>query len=465
MNDWTVKAEGVWRKFGLSVRSGLKYGLIDSARRFAGLNKDSERLRPGEFWALQDVNFELKAGDALGIMGVNGSGKTTLLRILNGTYSPDRGKVMMRGQVGSLIAAGAGFSPMLSGRENVYVNATLLGLAPSDIRLRFDEIVEFAGLGEFIDMPVRNYSSGMTVRLGFAIAIMCVPEILLVDEVLAVGDLAFQKRCYEKMQAVRSSGTTVILVSHTLSSVWSVCNCGLFLNKGISSGLISVEEVGRLYDLQNARVSALQAISSAERDRKHSAPIVRRNGDASSLASPVEDVATLPREYGGDQGGSGDAIVTAFRSCDATTWMEKVEFDFGESIGLEMTIHVVNRIPAAIFHYSIDAMHYKFVSNANSAYAEGMGLRDLEPGDYIVRTVIRDQRFCAGAYGINLSVSQKNVSVHVYFRNRAGAIVIRPPTDRFIYDSHSPAVVNFDAHFDISALTERLGFKHEDAVT
>ena len=130
-DDWSVRVEGVWRKFGRSAQGALKYGVIDSARRLLGGTKDSEHLREGEFWALEDVSFELRRGEALGIMGVNGSGKTTLLRILNGTYSPDRGRVTMRGRVGSLIAAGAGFSPMLSGRENVHINGLLLGLSPA----------------------------------------------------------------------------------------------------------------------------------------------------------------------------------------------------------------------------------------------------------------------------------------------------------------------------------------------
>ena len=203
MTQYSVLVENVSKKFGLSLRSALKYGLVDSFRRATGRGKD-DKLRRGEFWALKDINLALEPGDALGIMGVNGSGKTTLLRILNGTYTPDKGRVTMRGRIGALIAAGAGFSPMLSGRENVFISGTLLGMTPSEIRNRFDEIVDFSGLGEFIDMPVRNYSSGMSVRLGFAIAVLGSPEILLVDEVLAVGDIAFQKKCAKIVLALRN---------------------------------------------------------------------------------------------------------------------------------------------------------------------------------------------------------------------------------------------------------------------
>ena len=209
MSKANVVVEGLSKKFGLSLQTALKYGLIDSTRRMLGRPSD-HALRAGEFWALRDIDFSLEPGDALGIMGVNGSGKTTLLRILNGTYSPDAGKVTMRGRIGALIAAGAGFSPMLSGRENIYISGALLGMTPAEIRRRFDDIVAFAELGEFLDMPIRNYSSGMNVRLGFAIAVINTPEILLVDEVLAVGDISFQKKCFERIQQLRYQGTTIL---------------------------------------------------------------------------------------------------------------------------------------------------------------------------------------------------------------------------------------------------------------
>ena len=431
--DWTVRVEGVWRKFGVSAHGALKYGIIDSARRLLGGTKDSEHLRDGEFWALRDVSFELGRGEALGIMGVNGSGKTTLLRILNGTYSPDRGKVSLRGRVGSLIAAGAGFSPMLSGRENIHINGLLLGLTPAEIRRRFDEIVNFAGLEEFIDMPVRNYSSGMSIRLGFSIAILGHPEILLVDEVLAVGDMAFQKRCYDRIANIRKNGTTIIFVSHGVGAVWAICDSGLFLNKGISSGKISVEDLGRRYELQNARNLATESANAFR-----------------VLNAETGDVASLSTEGGGVEGGGGDAYVSDFRTCDVETWADKSEFEFGEDIGLEMRVHIFTDVSKAIFRFTFDAVHYKAICDADSSYADGIGLRDLKPGRYTVRASIRNPRFRAGAYAINLAVCQKEVAIHLYYRARAGTIVVRPRTDRFDYDAGSLVVVQFDSRFDIS---------------
>jgi lipopolysaccharide transport system ATP-binding protein len=439
--DWTVRVDCLWRKFSASARDTLRYGMIDTGRRLIGGTKDSGHLRRGEFWALQDVSFELRQGEALGIMGVNGSGKTTLLRILNGTYSPDRGSVSLRGRVGSLIAAGAGFSPLLSGRENIHINGLLLGLTPGEIRQRFDEIVAFAGLEAFIDMPVRNYSSGMTVRLGFSIAVASAPDILLVDEVLAVGDIAFQKRCYERIHAIRDQGTSIILVSHSVGAIWSVCDCGLFLNKGISSGRISAEELGRLYELENARSLIGDTARNADVATVLDGPDVR------------DALQEIPREYGGVIGGSGDALVDKLETFDLHTGVPKQEFDFGEDIGLRMEVYVITRISQAIFRYSFDAAHYRFICNADSSYAQGMGLVDLEPGRYWVSTRIRSPRFRAGAYTVNLAICQKTVGTHLFFRARAGMFVVKPRKDKFVYDSDSLAVVDFDADFQCEKIS------------
>lgn len=439
---WTVRVEGLWRKFAASSKDTLRYGMIDTGRRIMGGTKDSGRLREGEFWALQNVSFELHGGEALGIMGVNGSGKTTLLRILNGTYSPDLGSVSLRGRVGSLIAAGAGFSPLLSGRENIHINGLLLGLTSAEIRRRFDEIVAFAGLEDFIDMPVRNYSSGMTVRLGFSIAVASAPDILLVDEVLAVGDIAFQKRCYERIHAIREQGTSIILVSHSVGAIWSVCDCGLFLNKGISSGRVSVEELGRLYELENAR-SLIGPVA--------------QGGDAVAALedrSVHEALGELPREHGGATGGSGDAIVNRLETFDVCDGRPKQEFDFGEDIGLRMEVYVLAYISQAIFRYTFDAAHYRFICNADSSYGQGMGLVDMAPGRYWISTRIRAPRFRAGAYTVNLAVCQKGVGTHLFFRARAGMFVVKPRNDKFVYDSDSLAVVDFDADFQCEKIPE-----------
>jgi ABC-type polysaccharide/polyol phosphate transport system ATPase subunit len=190
------------------------------------------RARYDEFWAVKDVSFEIPEGSTFGIIGSNGSGKSTLLKCLAGILSPDKGELTINGRLSALLELGAGFHPDLTGRENVHLNGAILGMTNNEIVRRFDDIVEFAGLGAFIDTPVKNYSSGMVVRLGFAIAANVEPDVLIIDEVLAVGDSSFQQRCFEKIEKFRQDGRTIVLVSHGLSQVEQLCNTVAWLDKG-----------------------------------------------------------------------------------------------------------------------------------------------------------------------------------------------------------------------------------------
>ncbi len=210
----------------------MVYGLGDIRKNIVGQGTRSERLRADEFWAVQDVSFELKRGESIGLIGANGSGKTSLLKMLNGIYWPDKGKITIQGRVGALIAVGAGFHPLLTGRENIYANGAILGMDKKEIDKKFDAIVDFSGLEDSLDMSVKHYSSGMFVRLGFAVAIHCEPDILLVDEVLTVGDMNFQKKCTAKMQELEKKGVSKIFVSHDLASVQQLCDKALHLSHG-----------------------------------------------------------------------------------------------------------------------------------------------------------------------------------------------------------------------------------------
>ena len=184
------------------------------------------------FLAVNDVTFSVQQGESIGLMGLNGSGKSTLLKMINGIMKPDAGKVLTRGRIAGLIATGAGFHPQLSGRDNVYLNAAILGMTEEETRRKFDDIVEFADIGRFLDSPVGHYSSGMFARLGFAVAIHVDADIFLADEVLAVGDRPFKKKCMAKMQEIRESGTTLFYVSHAAASVRKMCDRVLVLDKG-----------------------------------------------------------------------------------------------------------------------------------------------------------------------------------------------------------------------------------------
>lgn len=225
-----VRVEGLSKKFCRNLKRSLIYGGSDIMKGFLGMEKSSE-LRNEEFWAIDNVNFELRRGECLGLIGHNGAGKSTLLKMLNGLIRPDKGRIEMNGKVGALIELGAGFSPYLTGRENVYNNGAVLGFSKEEIDRKFNSIVEFAELQEFIDTPVQNYSSGMKVRLGFAVAAHMEPDILLIDEVLAVGDIGFVLKCFNHMDKLLTN-SAIILVSHAMPQVVRMATDLLIMEKG-----------------------------------------------------------------------------------------------------------------------------------------------------------------------------------------------------------------------------------------
>ncbi len=230
--DPIISVQSVSKKFCRSLKRTMFYGAKDVARDLLGISPNSSELRPDEFWALDDVSFEVRRGECLGLIGPNGAGKSTLLKLLNGITLPDQGTIKISGSVGALLELGAGFHPALTGRENIYLNAAILGLTKQETADKFDAIVSFAGLDEFIDSPVKHYSSGMYVRLGFAIAVHAEPDIFLIDEALAVGDVSFQSKCYGKLREFSERGVTIILVTHNLDVVNSRCSRAVLLSKG-----------------------------------------------------------------------------------------------------------------------------------------------------------------------------------------------------------------------------------------
>lgn len=230
--DSVIRFENVSKKYSIgrlryrSLREDISYGF---KKIFSPPKKDDTT---NFIWALKDVSFEVKQGEALGIIGPNGAGKTTILKLLSRITLPAKGRISVKGRVATLIELGAGFHPELSGRENIYLNGSILGMKKTEINRKFSDIIEFAELERFIDTPVKYYSSGMFVRLGFAVAIHCEPDILLVDEVLAVGDMEFRSKCIDRLKKLRDRGITVVFVSHNLDSVNGVCGRALFLNEG-----------------------------------------------------------------------------------------------------------------------------------------------------------------------------------------------------------------------------------------
>lgn len=432
--NWGIRVEGVSKKFGLTLRQSMKYGLRDMGGRLLGQASTTDTLREGEFWAVRNVSFELRPGEALGIMGVNGCGKTTLLRILNGVYAPDTGRAQLRGRVGAMIAAGAGFAPMLSGRENVYVNGTLLGMTTREIDGVMDEIIAFSELGQFIDLPVKNYSSGMYVRLGFAIAALSRPDVLLMDEVLAVGDLNFQKKCFDYILKLKHEGTAIILVSHSPGAIWSVCDRGLFMNRGSVEVDGSVEDAIRAYEDQNARNAV---IASAQFDQA----VVAHDGQQKTAAAA---------EYGHTQGGTGDVVCTSVRLLNDVSELKTNEFEFKESMLIHAEITVEKPQEELLLRFTFDAMHYRFIATLDS-YEQGLDLLRVEKGRYQLRVKVKAPNFRPGAYTINVGVSRKGVGVHLFYWFGAARFLVRHPQTSFLY-ADSNAVMHLDSEFALKPL-------------
>jgi lipopolysaccharide transport system ATP-binding protein len=242
MSDIAIKVENISKLYQIGDTSS---GSLRET--LSGLFSSSKKKSTEDFWALKDISFEVKKGEAVGIVGKNGAGKSTLLKVLSRITEPTRGRIEINGRVSSLLEVGTGFHPELTGRENVYLNGTILGMSRAEVKAKFDEIVDFSGVEKFLDTPVKRYSSGMKVRLAFAVAAHLEPEILIIDEVLAVGDAEFQKKCLGKMEDVTGEGRTILFVSHNMSAVKNLCSKAIFLKNGEVKQIDITEKVIELY--------------------------------------------------------------------------------------------------------------------------------------------------------------------------------------------------------------------------
>jgi lipopolysaccharide transport system ATP-binding protein len=264
-----IRLENVGKKYQLRHQQAARYKTLREAiggtiwKRFGNRlaeRKGQKRISQEDFLALQDISFEIEQGERLGIIGRNGAGKSTLLKLLSRITAPSQGRILLKGRVGSLLEVGTGFHPELTGRENIFLNGAILGMSRQEIKKKFDEIVEFAEVERFLDTPVKRYSSGMYVRLAFAVAAHLEPEILLVDEVLAVGDAKFQKKCINKLQENSDQGKTVLFVSHNMGALESLCQRAIWLDKGI------LVKNGPVTEVISAYLQTLQEIKSCKVD-------------------------------------------------------------------------------------------------------------------------------------------------------------------------------------------------------
>ncbi|MBM3700704.1 MAG: ATP-binding cassette domain-containing protein [Actinobacteria bacterium] len=394
-----------------------------------------------EFLALDDVSFTIKHSETFGIIGSNGSGKSTLLKLIAQVLKPTKGQVMVNGTVSALLELGAGFHQDLTGRENIYLNASILGLKRKEINKRFDQIVEFSELERFIDMPVKSYSSGMYMRLGFSIAINVNPDILLVDEVLSVGDQAFQSKCYKVIYDFIRRGKTIIIVSHDLETISDLCKRVLFLRKGkIELMGDSIQVVSRY----RAYVEELERIRIAEQQKEERKKIFKSIIDSKRKVVAAEEIEKLSKIDGGasfeGRFGSGDAEVTKIEMSDeAGNLIDFCKSDAVAHITLEVKFK--NLVENPIFGIRITDHRNSVVYGTNSRLL-GIKTGVYKPGDKLKVTFGQKINLIGGHYFVTISIGHKDGKTYCDWINNVMTInVLRKNNSEGIADLNSEMII------------------------
>jgi ABC-type polysaccharide/polyol phosphate transport system ATPase subunit len=359
-------------------------------------------LRPEEtFTALEDVSFDVARGSTFAVIGENGSGKSTLLKLVAGITRPTRGRLQVDGRVSALIELGAGFHPEISGRENVAINALMLGLTRKELERQFDAIVEFAELSDFIDAPVKTYSSGMYMRLGFAVAIHVDPDVLLIDEVLAVGDESFTRKCLDKIAEFRRRGKTILFVTHSLGLVEKMCDDVLWLSHGRTSGRGDPKRVVDEY---------LAFVAGGEE------ALLRSRGAKDAAAAQAEPASESEPSEGGyrpGRWGSREVEIKSVRLEDAGG-RERHVFVPGETLRLVLSVHAARPVEDFVFGLGL------FAADGTSVYGTNTDIEDFTPrrlhGDAEVRLELVDLRLVEGTYLVDLAVHKRDGTPYDYLR-------------------------------------------------
>lgn len=363
MTEPAIRAVGLSKKF--RIRSEVRQSLKE---RLARGRPPTHR----DFWALRDATFSVPRGSSLGIIGHNGSGKSTALKVLTGIYRPTSGTVSVNGRVAALLEVGAGFHPELTGRENIRLNGTILGFTGQEMNRMMDEIIEFADIGEFIDNPIKHYSSGMHVRLGFAVSVMVKPEILIVDEVISVGDEEFQRKCFDHMHALRRNGTTMVLVSHSLGQVQQLCDEAVWLERGEVQRIGPTRQVSQAYLERVNEIEAGKAAANApERAEAIDESQRRGSGEVRVTAVDFRDSAgdPLPRLFSG--------TAAAIRICfSAREDVDRVAFGIQVRNSDDLTVMAVHSGAEGLMTVTGGAGYVEWV----------MDPLLLAPGQYNLRT-------------------------------------------------------------------------------
>ena len=374
MSDIAITASGLGKKYRIGVRRD-PYGRLSETLWNAlrnPLRRGRSQEREDDFWALRDVSFEVPRGSVVGIIGRNGAGKTTLLKILSRITEPTLGRAELHGRVGSLLEVGTGFHQELSGRENVLLSGAILGMKRAEILRKFDEIVAFADIGQFLDTPVKHYSSGMKVRLGFAVAAFLEPEILFIDEVLAVGDLAFQEKCLGKMSEVAGHGRTVLFVSHNMGAISTLCPMSLWLEGG------KVRKMGKTTEI------VPEFVRSTGRDLNGGEVIIDSDERREAQVSRVRILAP-----------AGE--ITTVGECS-------------DSLTIEMLLDVRRHLPGLYAYLEVRLPNGTTVMMSESYDTDPNPLDDLAVGKHVVTATIPPRTLAPGKYDVHMSL--KSTSGH-----------------------------------------------------
>ena len=355
------------------------------------------------FTALEGVSFDVPRGATFGVIGANGSGKSTLLKLLAGITKPTRGTLTVKGRISALIELGAGFHPEISGRENVYINGIMLGLNRREIEDRFDEIVEFAEMRRFIDAPVKTYSSGMYMRLGFSVAIHVEPEVLLIDEVLAVGDEAFTRKCLDKIGEFRRRGRTILIVTHSLGLVEKMCDDVLWLRQGRA---VDQGDPKRVVD---AYLSFVAGGEEALLARGHEAPALSGPAPDSGPGDPI----ALGHGYREGRWGSRAVEITGVRLLDERGH-ERHVYVPGETLSVALSVRAQEPVADFVFGFGLFAADGTHVYGTNTDLEEHVAKRLLGEGE--VRVVLEDLRLTEGTYLVDVAVHKKDGTPYDYHR-------------------------------------------------
>lgn len=385
-------------------RDRLKQFVVPQLQRMAG---QAPKQYGHEFWALKDISFEIKKGESVGIIGRNGSGKSTLLQIICGTLTPTNGSVETNGRIAALLELGSGFNPEFTGRENVYLNAAIIGLSTKEVDARFDDIVAFADIGEFIEQPVKTYSSGMYVRLAFAVNILSNPEIMIVDEALAVGDMAFQAKCMTALTRIQEDGTTLLFVSHDIGTLKSLCSRGIYLERGTVKATGKAPDVAELYirtihEEMNAeqRKFTQSTTSSESHELLSKNEITVERGDGVFKRSEEFDKRVAAFRYG--SGGARITYVELLNMDDEP--IQSVEFNQEVKINIFFEGHTDKEVSVAVYFGIMDEKKNRITGVGVNHL--GLPLIDLKCGDRFVVNFRIKLPLEVGNYSVMAQLSQ-----------------------------------------------------------